>query len=774
MDDRELSVIVKDYVESDQIGSTLADARLKAHEYYRGAPMGDEQEGRSQVVSKDVMEAVEALMPSLMKVFASSDMLGKWEPHGPEDEAQAEQATDYCHQILEQNGRFKILYEFIKDGLLDKTGVGCVWWDDTQQKTREEYRGLNDQEYQALLSDPDIEIGEDETEEGEVDQGLRQIYDSLIAAGYPDVPELKPPVVHNVTVIRTNKKGRIRIQIIPPDEFGIDSRAVSLDPDGANATWWRYQTNVSDLTQRFPDKASVIEDAAGYAEQDLGSMERNERFRDENYNADKGVLDPAMRNVQCVDMFIRVDYDEDGYAEMRHVTAIGDNAYAILENIEVDDNIFFAFSPIMAAHKFHGLSIYDILSDIQDINTAVVRGLLDSLYASVVPQKIINIRNVVDIDDFLNKRIDGLLRVQGSPNDSVVAVATPFVGQQALPVLEMFQDVRQRRSGVTNYSQGLDSDTLNKTATGISRIQDAAQQRQELIARIIAECGLKRMFKLILKNIVSYDNKPRQIKIHNTWTQINPREWANNYDMNITVGLGTGNKDMQVQQIMGLLGMDLQMATAMGGMPPIINWDTQHKKFLKLCEAMGLKGGDQFYVDPTTQPQQQPPPDPEMLKAQADIARKQAELQLKQQEAQLNAQLETQKAQHEIAIAEMKARADIAIEQMKAQAKIAIDTSHAGHQVEIEKAKVAHGMHVAEASTMHGMQMKEKEAAANPKGKNGTTIKLGDGGDLAGIADGLKEAAKAMIAAANTPKRKGAKIVRDGQGKPVGMEDVYE
>ena len=773
MDDNELSVIVKDYVESDQVSSSLADDRLKAHEYYRGAPMGDEQEGRSQVVSKDVMEAVEALMPSLMKVFASSDTLGKWEPHGPEDEAQAQQATEYCHQILEQNGRFKILYEFIKDGLLDKTGIGCVWWDDTPKTTREVYEGLSDQEYQALVNDPDVEIGEDEEVQGEIDPGLKMIYDQLIQAGIPDVPELTPPVTHNVTVIRTNLKGRIRIQVIPPDEFGIDSRAVSLDPEGCNATWWRYQTTVSDLVQEFPDKKDVIEDAAGYAEQDLGSMERNERFRDENYNADKGTLDPAMRNVQRVDMWLRVDYDEDGRAEMRKITAVGDSAYSILENCEVDDNVFFAFSPIMASHKFHGLSIYDILSDIQDINTAVTRGLLDSLYASVVPQKTINIDKIVDIDDFLNKRVDGLLRVRGSPMDAVAPITTPFVGQDALPVLQLFQDVRQRRSGVTNYSQGLDSDTLNKTATGISRIQDAAQQRQELIARIIAECGLKRMFKLILKNIVSYDNKPRQIKISNKWTPINPREWANNYDMTITVGLGTGNRDMQVQQIGMLLGMDLQMATAMGGMPPIINWNTQQRKFLKLCEAMGLKGAEQYYVDPAQTPQQPPPPDPEMMKAQAQIQIKQAELELKKQEAMLNAQLEQMKAQHEIAIEEMKAKADIAIEQMKAQAKIAIDTSHAGHQVEIEKAKAAHGMHVSEASTMHGMQLKEKEAASKPE-KNGTTIKLGEGGDLAGIAEGLKEAAKAMIAAANTPKRKGAKLVRDGQGKPVGMEDVYE
>ena len=174
-----------------------------------------------------------------------------------------------------------------------------------------------------------------------------------------------------------------------------------------------------------------------------------------------------------------------------------------------------------------------------------------------------------------------------------------------------------------------------------------------------------------------------------------------------------------------------------------------------------------------------PPPDPEMVKAQAQMQIKQQDaqltFQLKQQEAQLNAQLEQTKAQHEIAIAEMKAKADIAIEQMKAQAKVATDTMHAGHQLEIEKAKAAHGMHVNEATAVHGMQIKAHEAANAPKEHaNGTTIKLGEGGELSGIADGLKEAAKAMIAAANAPKRKGAKLVRDGQGKPVGMEDVYE
>src|SRR5258707_7407790 len=111
----------------------LSGERARAQDYYLGAMDQDMPalEGRSKAVSSDVADTIEGLMPSLMDIFCGSDEVVRFEPAGPEDEAAAQQETDYVnHVFMQQNAGFMILYSFIKDALLSKVGIVKVWWEE--------------------------------------------------------------------------------------------------------------------------------------------------------------------------------------------------------------------------------------------------------------------------------------------------------------------------------------------------------------------------------------------------------------------------------------------------------------------------------------------------------------------------------------------------------------------------------------------------------------------------------------------------------------------
>ena len=156
----------------------LAEDRSDAMDYYLGNMEKDmpAQDGRSRAVSTDVADTIEGLMPSLMDIFAGSDEVVRFEPVGPEDEEAAQQETDYVnHVFMQQNPGFMVLYGFIKDALLSKTGLVKIWWEENEQEERETYYGLDEQQYAALayavqMSDGAMKIVEHSVN-GEVNSG---------------------------------------------------------------------------------------------------------------------------------------------------------------------------------------------------------------------------------------------------------------------------------------------------------------------------------------------------------------------------------------------------------------------------------------------------------------------------------------------------------------------------------------------------------------------------------------------------------------------------
>ena len=197
----------------------LAQSRLKALRFYNAEPYGNEVDGSSQIVTTEVRDTIESAMPSLMKVFMSGDKVAQFDPTGPEDEAVADQATDYANYIFtKDNDGFGILQTAFRDGLIQKQGVVKIFWEEIEDHKRETYRGLSDSEMEQLLAPDEVEVLAHSAEEG----ALAQIDP---ATGLETVTAA---TLHDLVVRRKKTTGRVRIVNVPPEEFLISRRATSL------------------------------------------------------------------------------------------------------------------------------------------------------------------------------------------------------------------------------------------------------------------------------------------------------------------------------------------------------------------------------------------------------------------------------------------------------------------------------------------------------------------------------------------------------------------
>jgi len=654
--------------------------RLKAEKYYKGEPRGDEKEGRSQVVSRDVAEAVDALMPSLMRVFSSGDKVVEFQPTGPEDEEQADQATDYINWIwLQQNPGFRIMHDWFKDGLLHRLGILKIWWDHAPIMTRESYRGLNHQEIEILKTDPEVEIismedAGEATLPGPIDPKTGQA--QMIVVPLCDV-----------AVKRKQNKGRVRIMPIPPEEFLVDNRARSLELDQFYFAAHRAERTISELIEDGYDPALLENIGSSF---DLGfSQENINRFNGESSHLydNNDLADPSLRRVLVTECYLKVDYDGDGIAELRKVTIAGN---VILDNEEIDDHPFAALTPKLSQHKLIGRSIADDLYDLQDIKTTIWRQMLDNIYLANNNRTIV-VNDQVNLDDLLTVRPGGIVRVKQP------GAIQPFPFQNvindAYRIIEYSDSVKENRVGVTRYNQGLDANTLNKTATGITQIMDASRQREELIARIYAE-GVAIAFKKILRLVCQHQDYEQLIRLRGKFVPMDPRAWKDSYDITVAVGLGTGNKDQAIMRMMQLIDLDMklfQLQNAAG--ETIVTPKNLYNKLAKIIQAAGLKAPDPYYTDPSGKLAQE-----NKARAQAE-AQAQAMAQAQQAQAQAQAQAMAQaqaaqgptreelEAQMELQLAQVKLQADIENQRIKTQADIEAKMQMAQADIAIARMK---------------------------------------------------------------------------------------
>ena len=436
------------------LGGLLSDQREKSLKYYQGDPLGNEMAGRSQVVSTDVADTVESLLPNLLRVFTSSDKVVQCEPVRAEDAPLADQATAYLYHIFyKENDGFTLLYNFFKDALVEKNGILKIFYDEIKEVEHETYKNLTDEEYKVLVDNPEVEIIEEEVRDDEKAAEQIEIMKAQAAGQTMSVEALEVdipiPQLHDCRIKRISKKGKIKVESIPPEEFLIDKDAVKLED--ALYVAHRVEMSRTQLVEMGYDKDDVYNLPTSDAT--IINMEKLARFRNiEDYPYDTS-NDPSTQKIQIYENYIRYDYDGDGIAELRKVVSVGSSGYYILENMPCDQIPFVSVTPIPMPHRFYGRSVAELVEDIQLMKSTVMRQLLDNMYLTN-NNRVAIMDGMVNMDDILTTRPGGIIRTKQPPNQVMQQIQAQPISQQAFPLLEYLDQVREVRTGVTKYNQG--------------------------------------------------------------------------------------------------------------------------------------------------------------------------------------------------------------------------------------------------------------------------------------------------------------------------------
>jgi hypothetical protein len=392
--------------------------------------------------------------------------------------------------------------------------------------------------------------------------------------------------------------------------------------------------------------ASKIDQSGAGDEAQSSNLEWVERmaFDDEYSNWDNPVLDESQRETWVVEAYIRVDKDGDGIAELRKVTRAGG---VTLDDEVTDEAPFVSICPIPEPHKFYGLSISDLAQEGQKTETALLRATLDNLYLEV-NGRYFAVEGQVNLDDLLSSRPGGIVRTKSPQAVGRLDQGKGNIGE-TMSMLEYMKAYNEDATGWSRMSMGNDPSSLNRpeTATKANIVANKADMRVDLIARNFAE-GFVELFRVMLKLVCQHQDKGTSIKLSGGWVDMDPREWRNQFDININVGLGTGNKDQNVAHLMGLMqaqGNALQIGVA--------NPENVYNAAVELAKNMGFKNGEKFFTkpDPT-----KPLPNPMQGQMQIEQMKAQSSAQVAQMQAQFKAQSEAADRQHQAQLEQLKAQ----------------------------------------------------------------------------------------------------------------------
>jgi len=336
----------------------------------------------------------------------------------------------------------------------------------------------------------------------------------------------------------------------------------------------------------------------------------------------------------------------------------------VLANEEIDRIPFVSITPVKIPHKFFGLSVADLVMDLQLIKSTLLRNLMDNMYNQNFGRYAV-LEGQANLDDLLTQRPGGIVRVK-SPN-AVMPLATPPLQNYSFQMLEYIDSIRESRSGVTSSTQGLNSDALksHQTATAVAQAMTSAQARVELIARNFAETGVKELMNVIYELVQKNQDKERVVLLNNEWTEVRPDMWRDKMDCSVSVGIGHGNRD---QQLMHLSTM-LQFATeAMSGGLSIVNDQNIYNMGAAMLRNMGFQNVEDYLTNPEDIEPEPEGPSPEEQMEQAEMQLKKGELDVKIAEVQIK----QQKLQLEAAEGQVDAQLKMAELQLEREQKRAV------------------------------------------------------------------------------------------------------
>ena len=609
----------------------LSNERAVALDRYHGRPYGNEMEGRSAIVSRDLSEAVDWAMPAIMRIFTQSGSIAEFDPVSEDDEKQAETETDYVNQvIMKDNPGWIVLHDAIKDTLLLKNGYVKHWWEETEKIEEPCYKGLSIDQVQQLMAElqqdgAEVEIKAQEESVVMTEMGLMPVFDI----------ELKIK----------RKKGKVHLEAVPCEEVRVSKKCRGSLQDSPFVEHVTKKTR-SDLIEMGMDRA-FVDELPAYAITSTSTQQTSRDSVSDETNTDgSSNSDRSMDEIEYCEAYIKVDCDDDGVAELRRVVTVGNKVPDGEEwNKPIPECALTGFVAKRVPHRHVGESLYDELADLAEMKTTMLRQMFDNIYATNNTQWLVNER--VNLTDFLTSLPGGVKRIEGvDPVQGAVMphVAQPIIGQ-ILPVIDYIDGIKENRTGINKASSGMDPDTLNNVTKGaFMENMNRSSQKIEMITRLIAETGVKEMVLRVHSLLIRYQDKQRIIRMKGKYVPVNPQEWKERTDLTVKVGLGTGNEEDKQRKLMMIADLQGKMLGPLG----LVDAPHAFSLFADVVKTLGFESPDKYAMSPESPEYQamksKPKPPP------PEIMIEQMRQQGKQKSDQMNAQLNDQQQQRKMAM----------------------------------------------------------------------------------------------------------------------------
>ena len=207
-----------------------------------------------------------------------------------------------------------------------------------------------------------------------------------------------------------------------------------------------------------------------------------------------------------------------------------------------------------------------------------------------------------------------------------------------------------------------------------------------MIARCIAEGGMKDLFSMLLKLVVEHQDKETVIRLRDNWVPMQPQSWDSMMDVEVNVGLGAMDQTSQLQTLQAIASKQEQILQLVGPDNPLVSIQQLYNTYGKMAELSGYKDISQFFKDPSLEPPKPPkPPDPSPEELLAQVQREEIQARMQTEAAKL--QLEENKAQTDAALkqAEMETDAALRMSELKAKYHQSIDTAELRGMLETQR-----------------------------------------------------------------------------------------
>ena len=692
----------------NQSSSTIIEDPNATYEQILG--YDKDMANRSTYVSTDVRDAIMLMMPGLIRLFAASENPVFLVPRSQDEVDQAQQATDYVNYVFwNDNSGFLILYGALKDALTVRTGFVKWWTDDKKETVRKTYTNLTgDQIHQLLLENPTaklVKVGKPIPSRMPPPPPMPQLPPSMPPgppagpspsppptasplppgpppsgsppmggspmsppagpmAGAPPPPmpmpmgppPPPPPTFDQVIVQFEIDKPLTRVTGVPPEEMRLD----------------RYARTFRDSRIVGHERVVPFDQmiAMGYSREQcldyVQSQDTNEFTMEAQLRNPGRMMSTRVGDgVKYGEWYVKADQNGDGQPELRYICTMGED-HEIVSDEEANRVKFALFSCDPISHTIVGDSIADYTEDIQKLKTNMMRGVLDSLAESINPKTVVN-ELTVNLDDALNDDLGAVIRTRGDVNNAVAFNAVPFVGQAALPIIELMNDILTRRTGLSDAAKGLDPKAIqSSTQIGVEAVINGAQERVELVARVLCETGFRDLFVGLVNEIAENPCPPRMLHINGKFVSFDPSTVDATMSVEVNPNLGKGNDMVRMMALSGIKNDQAALVAQMGMNNPICGPTEMLNTMTDMLALANVKNVGRYFKTPNPMQLQQmlsapKQPDPQAMAAQAmmekvrsetakavgqqhlDRTRQQQEIDFKHQQLHAKTQVDLQK-----------------------------------------------------------------------------------------------------------------------------------